>query len=243
MRGNPRFHFFSGTTKWPWRSVLIVFNFEQGCSKLSSRGDRPMGGKSAFVLREKAARTNEVLASIGQGLREQYDAPQALSDRLAELVRRIEQSTDSCRAEGKAMSSTDYRRYAAELLKIADGISDYQSRAALIAMAQRWHHLAARAEKNPPTVLGYETPEPRRQQRQANPQTKDRPFPSVATCRYGPSLKRRNIRKPVTNRGVAMVGAELTILHLTSQKEAKLWLHVQQNFLDPILNLRWRRLM
>jgi hypothetical protein len=36
-----------------------------------------MGGKSAFLLREKAARTKEVLASIGRGLREQYEAPTA----------------------------------------------------------------------------------------------------------------------------------------------------------------------
>jgi hypothetical protein len=42
-----------------------------------------MGGSET---REKAARTNEVLASIGRGLREQYDAPlQPLSKRLAEL--------------------------------------------------------------------------------------------------------------------------------------------------------------
>jgi hypothetical protein len=51
-----------------------------------------MGGRSALLLREKAGRTQEVLASIGRGLREQYDAaPQLLSQRLAELVRKIEQ--------------------------------------------------------------------------------------------------------------------------------------------------------
>ena len=107
-----------------------------------------MGGKSAFLLREKAARTQEVLASIGRGLREQYDPPQPSSDRLAKLVTRIEQSTNSRRVEGEPMSSVDYRRYAAELLRIADRVGDYQSRAALIAMAQNWHHLAAQAEKN-----------------------------------------------------------------------------------------------
>jgi hypothetical protein len=50
-----------------------------------------MGGSET---RERAARTKEVLASIGRGLREQYDAPQPLSERLAELVRKIEQSTN-----------------------------------------------------------------------------------------------------------------------------------------------------
>ena len=46
------------------------------------------------MLREKAARTREVLAAIGRGLRERYDAPKPLSERLAELVRKIEQSTN-----------------------------------------------------------------------------------------------------------------------------------------------------
>jgi hypothetical protein len=51
-----------------------------------------MGGSE---MREKAVRTKEVLASIGRGLREQYDAPQPpLSERLGELVREIEQSTN-----------------------------------------------------------------------------------------------------------------------------------------------------
>lgn len=54
-----------------------------------------MGGKSAFMSREKAARTKEVLASFERALREQYEAPlQPLSKRFAELVREIEQSTN-----------------------------------------------------------------------------------------------------------------------------------------------------
>jgi hypothetical protein len=51
-----------------------------------------MDRKSALSLREKAAR--EVLASIGRGLKDQYDAPQSLSEHLAELVRQIEQATN-----------------------------------------------------------------------------------------------------------------------------------------------------
>jgi hypothetical protein len=155
-----------------------------------------MGEKSAFLLREKAARTSEVLASIGQGLREQYDPRQPFSERLARLVGKIEHSTgerktenashervlrrrgpystDECQrvvVRGKAMSPVDYRCYAAELLRIADHVGDHQSRAALIAMAQSWQRLAAQAEKNLQSVLVYETPEPR-QQPQANPQKK-----------------------------------------------------------------------
>jgi hypothetical protein len=54
-----------------------------------------MGGKSSLFLQEKAARTKEVLASIGRGLRGQYNAPlPPLSERLAELVRKIEQATN-----------------------------------------------------------------------------------------------------------------------------------------------------
>ena len=52
-----------------------------------------MGGKSALLLREKAARTKEVLTSFGCALREQYEAPlQPVSERFAEVVRKIEQS-------------------------------------------------------------------------------------------------------------------------------------------------------
>src|SRR5690349_18993674 len=73
---------------------------------------------------------------------------------------------------GKAMSPADYRRRAEELVGIADRVGDYRSRAALLAMAQSWQHLAAQAEKNLQTVVVYETPEPR-QQPQANPQKKN----------------------------------------------------------------------
>jgi hypothetical protein len=58
-----------------------------------------MGRKSALLLQEKAARTREVLASIGQGLSEQYDPPQPFSNRLAELVGKIERSTKERNAE------------------------------------------------------------------------------------------------------------------------------------------------
>jgi hypothetical protein len=154
-----------------------------------------VGGKSAFLLREKAAHAREVLASIGQGLREQYDPAPPFSGRLAELVGKIERSTNGSKADdasrwrvpprreiyrtdvshrvirGKAMSPADYRRRAEELVGIADRVGDYRSRAALLAMAQSWQHLAAQAEKNLQTVVVYETPEPR-QQPQANPQKK-----------------------------------------------------------------------
>jgi Ribonuclease G/E len=65
------------------------------------------------------------------------------------------------------MSPADYRSYAAKLLTIAAGVNDHQSKAALLAMAQRWQHLAAQGEKNPQIGLVYETPEPR-QQSEAN---------------------------------------------------------------------------
>ena len=75
-------------------SILNVFNFEQeDVQNYAVVETGPMGGKSALSLREKAARNREFLASLGRALREQYDAPQPLSERLAELVRKIEQST------------------------------------------------------------------------------------------------------------------------------------------------------
>ena len=70
------------------------------------------------------------------------------------------------------MSPEDYRRYAAELLRIAEGVGDAQHRVALIAMAQSWLQLAVQAEKNSETILVYETPQPRRHvvQQQQQPQ-------------------------------------------------------------------------
>jgi len=53
-----------------------------------------MGKKSAVLSRRKPAPSREVLAFLGRGLREQYDAPQPLSERLAELVRKMEQFTE-----------------------------------------------------------------------------------------------------------------------------------------------------
>jgi hypothetical protein len=80
------------------------------------------------------------------------------------------------------MSPADYRLYSAELLRIAERVGDHQSKAAMIAMAQSWQHLAAQAEKNLQTVLVYETSEPRRrqvaqqqQQPQADPEKQANP--------------------------------------------------------------------
>ena len=69
-----------------------MFNLNSRTLKKYNLGTEPMARKSALSLREKAAR--EVLASIGRGLKDQYDAPQSLSEHLAELVRQIEQATN-----------------------------------------------------------------------------------------------------------------------------------------------------
>jgi hypothetical protein len=52
-----------------------------------------MAKKSAVVPRRKPAPSREVLAFLGRGLREQYETPLPLSERLAELVRKMEQFT------------------------------------------------------------------------------------------------------------------------------------------------------
>jgi hypothetical protein len=46
------------------------------------------------LSREITACRAQVLADLGRRLREGYDAEQPLPDRLAELVRKIEQSTN-----------------------------------------------------------------------------------------------------------------------------------------------------
>lgn len=50
-----------------------------------------MHGNIALRLQEIAAHREQILASIGRRLREEYDLPQPLPPRLAELVRKIEQ--------------------------------------------------------------------------------------------------------------------------------------------------------
>ena len=47
------------------------------------------------LSREKAAHREQMLTSIGRWLKEEYDTAQPLPDRLAALVRKIEQSTES----------------------------------------------------------------------------------------------------------------------------------------------------
>jgi hypothetical protein len=92
---NSEFHFFSGTTTERRGSILTCSILNRGVQNYPSVKTEPMGGKSAFLLREKAARAKEVLASFERALREQYEAPlQPLSKRFAELVRNIEQSTN-----------------------------------------------------------------------------------------------------------------------------------------------------
>jgi hypothetical protein len=69
------------------------------------------------------------------------------------------------------MPPEDYRRHAAECLRILVKTTDVQDRALLIAMAQAFRQLAVQAEKNLDTVLIYETPEPRQHVAQQQQQT------------------------------------------------------------------------
>jgi hypothetical protein len=55
------------------------------------------------------------------------------------------------------MSPDEYRRHAAECLRIAENLGESRSKAGLIAMAQAWLQLARQAEKNADTGLVYET--------------------------------------------------------------------------------------
>jgi hypothetical protein len=73
-----------------------VFNFEQEDVQNHPVAEiGPMGGKSRPLSLEKAARAREARAAIGRELRRQFDAPQPpLSERLAELLKEIEQSAD-----------------------------------------------------------------------------------------------------------------------------------------------------
>jgi hypothetical protein len=56
-----------------------------------------MSRKSA-LSREKAACVKEVQAELGRRLREEYSTAHPLPDRLADLLRKIEQSTSESRS-------------------------------------------------------------------------------------------------------------------------------------------------
>jgi hypothetical protein len=86
-------------------------------------------------------------------------------------------------------SPEEYRRHAAECLRIAERITDHQHRTWLIGMAQVWQDLAYQAEKNLTTDLVYETPPPRiarapvvTQQQQHQIQPKDEGRPDSENC-------------------------------------------------------------
>jgi hypothetical protein len=69
----------------------------------------------------------------------------------------------------------DYRAHAAECVRLAQQISDPQSKSSLLDMARAWLALVAQNEKNSTAAtLVYETPEPREQvaQQQQQPQAK-----------------------------------------------------------------------
>jgi hypothetical protein len=52
-----------------------------------------MRRNGVLLSSEKLAHRAQVLASIGRGLREGHDATQPLPDRLADLLRKIEEPT------------------------------------------------------------------------------------------------------------------------------------------------------
>jgi hypothetical protein len=52
-----------------------------------------MHENSNFASRERAERRKQVLASIGRLLRQVYDTPSPLPDRLADLMKELERST------------------------------------------------------------------------------------------------------------------------------------------------------
>jgi hypothetical protein len=58
----------------------------------------------------------------------------------------------------------EYKRHAAECLRLASLLSDTENRAALLGMAQAWSRLAEQAVKNSQTDVVYEVP-PRRDPR------------------------------------------------------------------------------
>jgi hypothetical protein len=74
--------------------TVPVFNFAQVLG-VQLGAEKPMRDKNASLSREKAAQREQMLTSIGQWLKLEYDVAQPLPDRLSDLVRKIEQSPAS----------------------------------------------------------------------------------------------------------------------------------------------------
>jgi hypothetical protein len=82
--------------------------------------------------------------------------------------------------QGSAVSADQYRLYALECFRIAEGTADSRHRISLLNMAQSWLLLAQQAEKNRTTDLVNETPLPasrpavvQQQQQQAQPKKEE----------------------------------------------------------------------
>ena len=58
-----------------------------------------MRRNSVLLSQESAAHREQILAAIGRRLKEECGSPQALPDRLADLVRKFEQSTGKSQSE------------------------------------------------------------------------------------------------------------------------------------------------
>ena len=66
----------------------------RGCSILyTSHSGDPMRRHDLSQSREKAKRMEQVLASIGRAMKENYDTSQSLPGGLADLVKKIEESS------------------------------------------------------------------------------------------------------------------------------------------------------
>jgi hypothetical protein len=66
---------------------------------------KPMPRKRAASSQEQAERIKHAQASIGRRLREEYDVTEPLPERLADLVRKIEQPTSESQSESPAVPS------------------------------------------------------------------------------------------------------------------------------------------
>jgi hypothetical protein len=77
-------------------------------------------------------------------------------------------------------SSQEYRRYAADCLRLSERAADPATKAALLDVARCWHTLADQADRNRRNDIVYETPPPPKQpillqQQQIEPGKDDTP--------------------------------------------------------------------
>jgi hypothetical protein len=106
-----------------------------------------MGKNSVLSRRENAEGMQQVRAEIGRRLRERYDAGKwPMSDRLADLVRKIQHPNGLCKKGWPMNKPDEYRARAQECERMAASSRSPHQKAKRLQMAQQWLRMVSKVE-------------------------------------------------------------------------------------------------